>query len=146
MYNFFVSIFNILVAAGFGYLGIGLLPDWSYYLGATLLALGITLYLWVQKTLGRFFSLGVVIYQGQELVQNGPFRFVRHPAYAGAFIIFVGVGLLAQSWVAIVLACIGSSLVFGYRVAIEEKALLSEFGQQYISYSKRVKRFIPFIF
>jgi len=146
LYNFGLSIFNVVLAAWSGYQGTGLLPDWSYFLGVFLILLGIALYLWVQKTLGRFFSLGVVIYQGQKLVQRGPFRFMRHPAYTGVFLIFVGIGFLAQSWIAVVVTLIATSLVIGNRVVIEERSLVTEFGTQYITYSGRVKRFIPFIF
>ncbi len=145
LYNFGLSIFNVILAALTGYQGFGLLPDWCYYLGLFFIVFGIALYLWVQKILGRFFSLGVVVYQGQELVQRGPYRFVRHPAYTGAFMIFVGIGFLAQSSVAVFLIFIATVIVLGYRVAVEEKALVSEFGDQYITYSKRVKRFVPFI-
>lgn len=145
VYNFVLSIFSIFLAAWSGYAGLGILPDWTYYLGVVSLVLGIAVYLWVQETLGRFFSLGVVIYQGQMLIQTGPFRFVRHPGYAGVFMIFLGIALMAQSWVAVLLIFVATSLVLGYRVAIEEKMLISEFGEQYLSYSRRVKRFIPFI-
>ena len=78
-----------------------------------------------------------VIYQGHQLVVRGPFRFVRHPMYTGFSLMFVGMGLAVQSLAAV---------VFGHRITIEEKALISEFDEEYVSYSRRVKRrVIPFI-
>ena len=80
------------------------------------------------------------------MVERGPFRFVRHPMYTGLFLVYLGIGWAAQSWAAVVLVILATAIFGSYRIPVEEKALISEFGEQYISYSKRVKRLIPFIF
>src|SRR5712692_11910542 len=84
--------------------------------------------------------------QDHQLVERGPFRFVRHPMYTGLILVYVGIGWAAQSWAAVVLVSLATAIFGSYRIPVEEKALISEFGEQYISYSKRVKRLIPFIF
>jgi len=136
----------VLVSALFGYAGIGVLPDWTYYLGLSLSVLGNVIWFWGYQTLGRYYSQALVIYQDHQLVERGPFRFVRHPMYTGLILVYVGIGWAVQSWAAVVLTGLAASLLPAYRIRVEEKALISEFGEQYISYSKRVKRLIPFIF
>jgi len=141
---FFWSL--VLVSAWLSYSGVGALPEWTYYLGLALSILGNGIWFWGYQTLGWFYSQELVIYQGHQLVERGPFRFVRHPMYTGLILVYLGIGWAAQSWAAVVLVILATAIFGSYRIPVEEKALISEFGEQYISYSKRVKRLIPFIF
>ena len=143
--NGLVIIFALLITPFFGYAGVAPLPDWAYYVGLSLLILGLTIAPWAQRTLGRNYSPHALVYQGHQLVQRGPYRFVRHPIYTAGFLLVVGWGMMAQSWAAVVLTAIAAGIGTTYRIRVEEKVLLSEFGEQYKSYSKRVKRLIPFI-
>ncbi len=137
---------GIAITLLLGYTQIGPLPDWSFFLGLSIGILGYALVYWGYWTLGQYFSAEMVIYQGQELVERGPYRFVRHPVYSGIFFAVIGGGFAVQSWVAVILLVIMYAILFRYRIAAEEKVLISEFGEQYQSYSKRVKRLIPFIY
>lgn len=139
-------IIVILIALWLGYTEIGLLPDWAYILGLSLAFLGLAIIVWGKLTLGRNYSNQLLIFQGHELVQQGPYKFVRHPIYTGGLLAFVGLGLLVQSWVDLVITLIMFGVVFEYRMSVEEKILISEFGDQYLSYSKRVRRLIPFVY
>ncbi len=79
-------------------------------------------------------------------MERGPYRFVRHPMYTGLILVYVGIGWAAQSWAAVILTSLVTTKFAAYCIPDEEKALVSEFGEQYASYSRRVKRLIPFIF
>ena len=125
--------------------GIAMLPSWVSYLGIVLMVLGILLRQWSIAVLGRFFSPIVATQEGQKVVDEGPYRLVRHPSYAGLFLILVGLGLAWQSWGAILLLVVISGLALGYRIYVEEKVLISELGDDYVKYSKRTKRIIPYI-
>lgn len=140
------AVILIPVTLWFGYTGIGGLADWAYYSGLLLSVLGNAVYFWGYETLGRNFSLEVVIYRGHQLVERGPYKFIRHPMYTALILASVGLGLMAQSWVAVTIIAIVDTTAVWYRVRVEEKALIAEFGEQYRSYSKRVKRLIPYIF
>jgi protein-S-isoprenylcysteine O-methyltransferase Ste14 len=60
-------------------------------------------------------------------------------------ITFIGIAQAVQSWAAL-LALLGFfAISFGYRIRVEEKALLSELGDNYANYMKRTKRLIPFL-
>ena len=135
------SIADVLAASG-----IAILPKESVYLGLVMMVSGIGFRLWAVATLRSFFTYTVQIKAGHRVVQTGPYRYVRHPAYAGTLLTLVGVGFSLQSWGAVLLIAVVFSLVFGYRIRVEERALVDSLGEEYLSYSKRVKRLIPFLF
>jgi len=140
------SVFvSISIAFAFGYAGIGILPDWIFYLGISLMLLGVPVRQWAIAILGRFFSLTVQIAEDHKVVEKGPYRLVRHPSYTGVLITFIGLGLAVQSWGALLVLLVVFGVSFGYRMWVEERALLSELGQGYASYMKRTKRLIPFL-
>ncbi len=78
------------------------------------------------------------------VVTGGPYRFVRHPMYAGALLYFLGVPLLLGSWCAFLffpLLAIG----LGVRAVGEERMLRSRLTD-YDIYTRRVRfRFIPYV-
>jgi len=61
-------------------------PDSSaiVLLADLLLTAGIALRIWSIVHLGRFFTVNVAIQEGQRVIQDGPYRFVRHPSYSGS--------------------------------------------------------------
>ena len=142
----FISIFvAIFVVFSFAASGIAMLPSWAYYVGITLMIVGITLRQWSIAVLGRFFSGTVGTQEGQKVVDTGPYRFVRHPSYTGALLIFVGLGLAVQSWGGVLVLLLLFGVGYGYRMYVEEKVLISELRDDYVKYSKRRKRLIPYI-
>ena len=125
--------------------GVGELPSSVFYLGILIMVLGIVIRQWAIAVLGRFFSRTVAVQEKQTVVENGPYRYVRHPWYTGALIFFVGFGLALQSWGAILALVPIFAVVYGYRMHVEEQVLISEFGEAYVSYSRRTKRLIPYV-
>ena len=98
------------------------------------------------RILGRFFSPVVTVQQEHRVVDRGPYRLIRHPSYSGTLLTMLGYGLALGDWASLVflLAC-GLSM-YGYRVSVEERALLENLGESYRTYMKRTKRFIPWVF
>ena len=89
---------------------------------------------------------GVVgIQKDQKVIEKGPYKYVRHPSYTGALIIFIGLGLALQSWAGVLTLILLFIIAYGYRIYVEEKVLISELGEPYIEYKKRTKRLIPYI-
>ena len=141
----FTVFVSIILAFSFGYAGIGELPDWAFYLGIFLMFPGILVRQWAIAVLGRFFSLTVLVAEDHRVVEKGPYRLVRHPSYTGVLITFIGLGLVVQSWGALLVLLGVFSLSFGYRMRVEEKTLVSELGENYANYMKRTKRIIPYL-
>jgi protein-S-isoprenylcysteine O-methyltransferase Ste14 len=124
---------------------IGPLPATFFYGGVALMFLGIVIRQWAIAALGRFFSLQVRVIEGQRMVTRGPYRLVRHPSYTGVLLTFAGFGSALESWAALAVMLAIFALVFGYRIAVEERTLQARFGKDYEEYMKRTKRLIPFV-
>jgi protein-S-isoprenylcysteine O-methyltransferase len=116
------------------------------YLADILLASGIALRIWAIQHLGRFFTVDVTIQQGHRLVQDGPYRFVRHPSYSGAILALTGVGCLTFNWLGFLLILICTFVAYAFRIPVEERALREEFGAEYEKYAARTRRLLPGIF
>jgi len=139
------NFISVVIAFSFALSGTAMLPNWVFYPGVVLMVLGIVLRQWSMAVLGSFFSGTVGIQEGQKIVEMGPYRLVRHPAYTGALLILMGLGLALQSWGAILLLVLLFGLAFGYRIYVEERVLVSELDDEYVKYTKRTKRLIPYI-
>ncbi len=76
------------------------------------------------------------------IVDTGPFRFSRNPAYVAAGLLQAVLGLLFNNvWV--LLTIIPAMIVIHYVVVLREEAYLEEkFGQEYLDYKARVRRWI----
>jgi len=136
---------TIIVAFVFAIRGIALLPVWTLYPGILLVILGTMVRQWAIAVLGRFFSTTVGVQEGQKVVKTGPYRLIRHPSYAGMFMILLGIGMMLHSWGAILLQIIFICVGFGYRIHAEEKLLVKELGEEYIQYMKKTKKVIPYL-
>jgi protein-S-isoprenylcysteine O-methyltransferase Ste14 len=74
------------------------------------------------------------------------YRFVRHPAYAGSLISFLGLGHYFSNYLSILVISVPICVAFLHRVHIEEEALIHAFGSEYLDYCASTKRFIPGIY
>lgn len=117
-----------------------------FVLGVIFIILGVALRWYAIRTLGRFFTRDVAVSAGQQVVQSGPYRLIRHPAYSGTFLTMLGVGLAMTNWASLVALLVCVFAGHFYRVRIEEKALIRTIGQPYIEYMRRTRRFIPLLF
>jgi protein-S-isoprenylcysteine O-methyltransferase Ste14 len=117
-----------------------------FSLGVGLILLGVALRWYAIWTLGEYFTREVTVSADQEIVQKGPYRYIRHPAYSGTFLTMLGVGLAMTNWASLVVlfACVLAGHI--YRVRVEEKALVQHIGRPYIEYMHRTRRFVPLIF
>jgi protein-S-isoprenylcysteine O-methyltransferase Ste14 len=80
-----------------------------------------------------------------ELVDHGIYRFIRHPLYSSLLFLTWGIFLKHTTVLLLIVALL--STAFLYLTAIfDEKECTAYFGEKYIDYMKRSKRFIPFIF
>lgn len=117
-----------------------------FMLGVILMLLGVALRWYAILILGRYFTRDVAVSVDQQVVQNGPYRFIRHPAYSGTFLTMLGVGLVVINWASLVVLLVLVLVGHLYRVRVEEKALIQSIGQPYVEYMHRTKRFIPLMF
>jgi protein-S-isoprenylcysteine O-methyltransferase Ste14 len=115
------------------------------WVGLVLFLAGCVLRVWPIFILGRRFSGLVAIQPGHQLVTHGPYRYVRHPSYAGMMLGFVGWALVFRSSIGVVAAALGL-LVLLSRIEAEESLLLSQFGSPYEDYRRRTWRLVPWVY
>ncbi|HEX9758563.1 MAG TPA: isoprenylcysteine carboxylmethyltransferase family protein [Nitrospiria bacterium] len=76
------------------------------------------------------------------LVVDGPYRFTRNPLYLSLTLLYMGIAILLNLvWAALVLPVALIIMHFGV-IAREEKYLERKFGQGYLQYKTRVRRWI----
>jgi protein-S-isoprenylcysteine O-methyltransferase Ste14 len=80
--------------------------------------------------------------RSEALVQSGPFAYSRNPIYVAAALLQAGAGIgFDRPW--IVIAVFAALLLIRYRViALEEPYLESRFGDDFLAYKARVRRWI----
>lgn len=109
--------------------------------GAVLTVFGTVLRAWGIWTLGKYFSVHIEIKDNHELVENGPYRFIRHPAYAGNILQAVGIPLILNAYYSLIISAV-LIFLFLYRLKLEEGVLIREV-KGYRDYVKRTDRLIP---
>jgi len=112
-------------------------------LGIAIAWLGVLLRVWAVWSLGRFFQRDVMIQTDHVVWRGGPYRLLRHPAYAGTLISYLGFGLAIGSWVgALVWVAIVAA---GYvpRIRVEEAELTRALGDSYRDYARTTARLVP---
>jgi len=96
--------------------------------------------------LGRSFTFDVAVAADQHVIDTGPYRRIRHPAYTGSLLSFVGLGLCGGNALSLVVLVAPIAWAFLHRIGIEEAALTAALGSRYSAYAARTKRLVPFVY
>lgn len=126
-FNFLISPTSGMILVGFAFVIFG-----SFLFG------------YDRQVLRKLYSGHLSVQSEQVLVQNGSYRFVRHPAYLGYLLMAVGISLGYASLIGFI-NILFLVYCFYYRMKIEEKLLVAYFGKAYLTYAEKTKMFIPFI-
>ena len=120
------------------------LPQGAAPVGLALEAAGLVLRIWSMRTLGASYSRTLRTEDAQRVVDEGPYRLVRHPGYAGSLLTWTGFALTSRSLP--VVAVVNGLLGRAYRRRMNaEEVLLRRDLPGYVAYSRRTKRVVPFI-
>jgi protein-S-isoprenylcysteine O-methyltransferase len=111
--------------------------------GLLVMIVGQLLRWWSIATLGRLFTVNVAIREGHQLVDSGPYRYVRHPAYTAILLVHLGAALCVGNVLTLIVLTVPTALALLNRVRVEESVLLSGLGDSYREYMTRTKRLIP---
>jgi protein-S-isoprenylcysteine O-methyltransferase Ste14 len=115
----------------------------SYDVGVIVVWLGLAIRVWAIIALGRAFRTTVEVDPEQAIVRTGPYRWVRHPAYAGLLLIVIGCGLAAGNWLALAVCPMLPLPALLWRIHVEEAELVRVLGDRYRAYRAHTKRLIP---
>ena len=118
----------------------------AYAVGVALFVLGLALRWYSILHLGRFFTVDVAIAADHRVVDDGPYRWVRHPSYSGVIVAFAGYGICLGNWLSLALVVVPVSWAFVRRIEVEEAALRTALGDAYRAYAARTRRLLPGIY
>ena len=114
----------------------------SRALGWPLVAAGISLGLWGLREMRRA-GTNVDPYRPTTvIVERGPYRFTRNPLYVGMTLVYLGFSARANALPAIALLAAVLHLIHHHVIKREERYLERKFGEEYLGYKNRVRRWI----
>jgi protein-S-isoprenylcysteine O-methyltransferase Ste14 len=93
--------------------------------------------------LNKDLIFGLSTSEGHKLQTNGIFSISRHPFYLGFILILFSSCLFNPHYINI-LAFAGAWIIHHFIMIKEEQFLISQYGEEYRQYKKRVKRYISF--
>ncbi|SFO66782.1 Protein-S-isoprenylcysteine O-methyltransferase Ste14 [Mesorhizobium sp. NFR06] len=111
-------------------------------LGVALAALAVAIIAWGRSTMLRGGTNVNPTLPTTTIITGGPFGFTRNPLYLGLIGLLLGIGLMFDSWWAVV-ALIATFPILHYGVVMREEAYLErKFGEPYRSYKASVRRYL----
>ena len=110
--------------------------------GIALCLVGLAFAVWARRHLGRNWGQPMTFKEGHELVKTGPYRFVRHPIYAGILFAMLASALVNPFFF---IPFIFLAVYFVYSARTEQRIMLEHFPDQYPEYMKHTKALVPFI-
>ena len=102
--------------------------------------------IWSRLTLGRNWSGALAsVGENHELVVRGPYRFVRHPIYAGFLAAMLATAITIGTLASYLAVAVGL-VAFLLRIRIEEGLMLSQFPDAYRAYRRQTPALVPGVF
>lgn len=116
-------------------------PNIYHIFGFLIFLSGIIYRLWAIKTLGKYYSHIVRELDGHKIIDSGPYRHIRHPAYAGMILANIGVVLYFFNIATLMLFMLLLVPAIILRILVEAKTLFKIEG--YPEFAKSRRRLIP---
>ena len=110
--------------------------------GPAIVALAFAIFFWAVITMLRGHTSIPTNKPTKAIVAGGPFRFSRNPIYVSMILLQIGVGAWTNSLWFFLLAAIFVALLRWGVISREERYLERKFGDRYLSYKSRVRRWI----
>ena len=111
------------------------------WIGVLFCAAGLLLLLWSLISFGKSFRVGIDTEHPDKLITTGVFAFSRNPIYVAFASILLGQFLIFSNWILLIYLCAGIWL-FHRQVLREEDYLKKHYGEEYLEYCNRVRRYL----
>lgn len=121
------------------------LPGWRAALSIVFMLLAGLLSWTAVRALGRHWRIDAGLSADHELVTSGPYGVVRHPIYTSMLCVLLGTGFMITPPPLLALSVLVFMTGTEIRVRIEEKLLVSRFGDRFRDYQRSVPAYIPFL-
>ena len=119
------------------------MPIWVRWVGVGMGTICLPLLWWLFSSIGSNISETVLTKKEHKLVTSGPFRWVRHPLYSLAIMLFFSYGVIASNWWMMCFTAIALLMIMTIVIPREEEALVAKFGEAYEEYRRSVGRLTP---
>lgn len=119
------------------------LPGWTGWLGTVFFGIAIWLFWRAHIDLGLNWSASLEIRENHSLVENGVYKYIRHPMYAAFWLWGIAQILLLHNWIYGLSYIISFIPMYYLRVSQEENMMIDTFGEHYQNYMVRTGRVIP---
>lgn len=97
------------------------------------------------KHLGKYWRFEAALSPEHDLVQSGPYGWIRHPIYASMLGFLLAVGLAWSWWPMLIPALVFFLIGTEIRIRAEDRLLAERFEEKFRAYSSRVPAYIPFL-
>jgi protein-S-isoprenylcysteine O-methyltransferase Ste14 len=111
-------------------------------LGWPLVGGGMALAAWFARTLHGADTTLRTDKPVSSLVQDGPFRYSRNPGYLSLTMLYAGIAILRNALWAILLLPLVLYVIQRELIEREERYLERTFGEEYLAYKSRVRRWV----
>jgi protein-S-isoprenylcysteine O-methyltransferase Ste14 len=142
---FALFYFYCVFAAAFGFPVVSRQRSFSSAIassaGAILCLAGLILFLLSLISFGRSFRVGIDPDYPDKLVTTGIFALSRNPIYVAFGIVLLGQFLLFSNWI-LFIYLLTAVCLFHRQVLLEEEFLKQHYGQEYLAYCARVRRYL----
>ncbi len=122
------------------------LSNWMIVIGIIVLVFGGILLVLSRLQLGEYGGPRIVIEDKHQLITTGVYQYIRHPMYLGFLLLFFGYSFALGSIVIAIVISLVFFLIFKNRMELEEKILITKFGEEYLEYKERTKKILPFLY
>ena len=95
------------------------------------------------RTLGKFQSLQIEIRDTHRFINEGPYKYIRHPWYLSIILEVLSITLIFNAYYSLLYVVLVHIPIIFVRVYFEEKALSEKFPDEYATYKKEVWAFFP---
>jgi protein-S-isoprenylcysteine O-methyltransferase Ste14 len=140
------SYFNVsvlLLAITHFFIPIAILTYYPWNLiGVIPIIFGIYLNLAADKQMKEIQTTVKPFEESSHLIEDGVFAFTRNPMYLGMVLILAGIAILLGSLTPLIICLIFAFLMFRIFIRGEEEMLETIFGQKWLNYKKKVRRWI----
>jgi protein-S-isoprenylcysteine O-methyltransferase Ste14 len=140
----FIEFFALIVFSALDHrYGWSPVPPSVTIFGNLLIVFSFLFIFWVVR-FNSYAASNIRVEKSQKVIDSGPYAYVRHPMYAGAIWMFVGIPFALGAWLWILLA-IPCFPVLAWRILNEEKILRRDL-LGYPEYTQKVRyRLIPYV-
>lgn len=97
------------------------------------------------RELGKQWRYEAALSEDHELIQTGPYRFIRHPIYTSMFGMLIAMGAAYTWWPMWIAGTVVFVIGTEVRVRAEDRLLAERFGERFTSYRQQVPAYIPFL-